>query len=142
MLQNLEHLRAEQFLPKLAELCITMDETAFTSFVFLWSAIPACCFDNEKVNWHWYRWETCKMCHECYHEFATKFPSIVKQMEFHDKQLSEKTICDMYSPRMRKLFWSCAEASYPPDLSPPMDYALQRREVYMQTMSQCRAIIH
>lgn len=137
-----EHLRVEQFLPKLAELCATLDEAAFSSYVSLWTNIPPCCFDSEKMNWEWYGWEGCKMCRECFLEFATKFPSMMKAMEFQGKKIAGGTICDMYSPRMRKLFRSCAESSDPPNTHELMQYASQRREVYLQTMPQCRDIVH
>lgn len=128
------------FLGKLLETYFTLDATSFDNFASVWARIPPCKRDEDVANRPWYGWFDCTICRECYHGFAENYPAMVSRMELKDKFMSNNALCEMYSPRMRKLYQETA-ASNPIDLNPMLEFSLHRRQVYMQTMPQVRMML-
>ncbi|KAH7029521.1 uncharacterized protein B0I36DRAFT_385012 [Microdochium trichocladiopsis] len=104
----------------------------------------------------WYGWYDCTVCQECFHGFVVQggHDSLTSSMELHNQPISGDqdndalakshvgtTMCELYSPRMRNLFASCAQAS-PPDPAALLHFSsAQRRLVYMETVPQIRDIM-
>ena len=132
--------RFPQFLGQLLETYFTVDIASFDKFASTWASIPPCKRDEDVANRHWYGWFDCTICRECYHTFAHKYYSMASRMELKDKFMSHNVLCEMYSPRMRKIFEETAAAD-PIDLKPMLEFSLRRRQVYVETMPQARMIL-
>ncbi|KAH8164143.1 hypothetical protein CIB48_g4118 [Xylaria polymorpha] len=123
----------------LIEMYYTLDPTALDECASLYAAVPLCPRDEETSGLRWYGWRGCTICPECYLDFARQSP-LAKMMELHDALLANKSICEMYSKRMRTLYTECGNIN-PPNPKPLLDYSAQRRQVYMETVPQARMIM-
>ncbi|KAI0382332.1 hypothetical protein F5Y04DRAFT_53174 [Hypomontagnella monticulosa] len=136
---SLGHPRIGQFVPRLLELYFTHDPTSLEEFASVYASILPCPRDEDVKNRRWYGWMDCTICPECYQDFAKRGPLAAK-MDLISKALEESTICEMYSPRMRKLYTECSDTS-PPDPAPLLRFSVQRRLVWMQTVPQMRTLL-
>ncbi|KAI1276985.1 hypothetical protein F5Y07DRAFT_118965 [Xylaria sp. FL0933] len=136
---NISHPRLFRFVPRLLEMYFTLDPKALDEYASVYAAIPLCPRDEEKPDRRWYGWEDCTICPECYLDFA-RHGSLEKMMELRDTTVAESRMCEMYSPRMRKLYTGCGDTS-PPDPHPLLEYSTQRRRVHAETVRKIRAIL-
>ncbi|KAF2971602.1 hypothetical protein GQX73_g1996 [Xylaria multiplex] len=77
-------------------------------------------------------------------EYASVYAAIPQCLRDEDKPGRQwygwKDLCEMYSPRMRKLYTECGSMN-PPNLQPLLEYSAQRRQVYTETVPQIRMIL-
>ena len=138
---NAAHPRMPGFFMRFLEGYVKQETSSLEHFASVWARIAPCKRDEDIKNMHWYGWGDCTICRECYHGFASKFPRMVQSMQFHDQKITASIMCEMYSPRMRKLFEQVATSAEPLDLKPLLEYSLQRRQVYIETVPQIRMMI-
>ncbi|KAI0441385.1 hypothetical protein F4803DRAFT_523611 [Xylaria telfairii] len=133
------HARLRRYAPKLIEMYYTLDPTTLEECASLYAGVPLCSRDEETSGLCWYGWRGCTICPECYLDFA-RYSPLAKTMELHDAPLANKTMCEMYSRRMRTLYTECGNTNLP-NPKPLLDYSMQRRQVYMETIPQIRMIM-
>jgi hypothetical protein len=138
---NTAHPRMPGFFMRFLEGYVKQETSSLESFASVWAKIAPCKRDEDIENMHWYGWGDCTICRECYHGFASRFPRMVQIMQLHDQKIGTSVMCEMYSPRMRKLYEQVATSGEPLDLRPLLEYSLQRRQVYMETVPQIRMAI-
>ncbi|KAI0420969.1 hypothetical protein F5X98DRAFT_312990 [Xylaria grammica] len=136
---NIAHPKLSKFVPRLLEMYFTLDPTALDEYASVYAAIPQCPRDEDNPNRHWYGWKDCTICPECYLDYARHSP-LDKIMELRDATLAENQMCEMYSPRMRKLYAECGSTN-PPNLKRLLEHSAQRRRVYAETVPQIRMIL-
>ncbi|KAI0534471.1 hypothetical protein GGR58DRAFT_482800 [Xylaria digitata] len=136
---NIGHPKLSKFVPRLLEMYFTLDPKALDEYASVYAAIPQCLRDEDKPDRQWYGWKDCAICPECYLDFAQHSP-LDKLMELRNTPLTENRMCEMYSPRMRKLYTRCGSTN-PPSLQPLLDYSAQRRQVHLETVPQIRMIL-
>ncbi|KAI0811809.1 hypothetical protein GGR55DRAFT_89080 [Xylaria sp. FL0064] len=136
---NIGHPRLFRFVPRLLEMYFTLDPKALDEYASVYAAIPLCPRDEDKADRRWYGWKDCTICPECYLDFARHSP-LENMMELRDTTVAESRMCEMYSPRMRKLYTGCGDTS-PPDPQPFLEYSVQRRRVYAETVPKIRVIL-
>ncbi|KAI1175862.1 hypothetical protein F4777DRAFT_548904 [Nemania sp. FL0916] len=135
---NIRHPRIVKFLPRLLEMYATLDPTALDEYASVCASIPPCPRDEEKPNRRWYGWGNCIICPECYQDFARHSP-LEELMMSRDTLVAGNMMCEMYSPRMRKLYTESGNAN-PPNLEALLQHSAQRRQVYKETMPRSRMI--
>ncbi|KAI1353900.1 hypothetical protein F5Y01DRAFT_275661 [Xylaria sp. FL0043] len=136
---NISHPRLFRFVPRLLEMYFTLDPKALDKYASVYAAIPICPRDEGRADRRWYGWEDCTICPECYLNFARHGP-LEKLMELRDTPMADSRMCEMYSPRMRKLYAGCGDTG-PPDPQPLLEYSAQRRRVYAERVLKIRAIL-
>ncbi|KAI0968096.1 hypothetical protein F4678DRAFT_202179 [Xylaria arbuscula] len=136
---NITHPRLFRFVPRLLEMYFTLDPKALDEYASVYAAIPVCLRDEDKPGRRWYGWQDCTICPECYLDFARHSP-LEKLMGLRDAQVAESRMCEMYSPRMRKLYTECGSKN-PPDLEPLLEYSVERRQIYAETIPKIRTIL-
>ncbi|KXJ90486.1 hypothetical protein Micbo1qcDRAFT_164072 [Microdochium bolleyi] len=161
---NPYHSRSTNHLALIYEAFLTRSATSLSSYANEYASIPPCARDTRefatqqqgRLTRKWYGWYNCTICPECFHDFVVRggHESLTASMELHNQALpgtdedggnnnthgqthgSATAMCELYSPRMRNLFVSCAQAS-PPDPSALLHFSsAQRRLVYMETVPQ------
>lgn len=137
---NTSHPQNTGIFEKLIETYLTRDVSSLDSFASVWASILPCKRDEDFKNRSWYGWYDCTICGECYHTFAKFYPYMISRMELNDTIIANNTMCEIYSPRMQKLYKAVA-SSDPPELKPLLEYSAQRRKVYAQTVPHIRMII-
>lgn len=137
---NFKHPRGIAFFTRLLESYVKADTRPLAAWASVWARIPPCSKEVIVKGMAWYGWPECTICRECYHNFASKHPNIVSTMLIRDQVINEGTMCEMYSPRMRKLYESVS-ASHPLNLAPLLEYSAQRRAVFAQTVPRIQGII-
>ncbi|KAG9254788.1 uncharacterized protein F5Z01DRAFT_94492 [Emericellopsis atlantica] len=133
--------RAAAMVQRFLQMYYNHDATSLENYAKVWARIPPCKVDEDYANGHWYGWLDCTICRECYHEFASKYPSMVAAMELEDRLLPNPAVCEMYSRRMRTLFDKTASDSSPPDLKPLLEFSIHRRGIYLETVPQMRMMV-
>lgn len=137
---NLRHPRGPVFFTQFIESYAKADTSALESSASVWARIPPCTRSNIMDGMSWYGWADCSICRECFHNFASKYPNMVEAMQFRDQIIPKSVMCEMYSPRMRKLYEEVS-VSQPPNVARLLEYSAHRRAVYIQTIPQIRNII-
>ncbi|KAI1407724.1 hypothetical protein F5Y13DRAFT_183156 [Hypoxylon sp. FL1857] len=120
---SVAHPRFRQFMQKLLEMYYTLDPTSFDKFATVYTSMHM----------------DCTICPECYTDFVRHSP-LAAIMGLDNTLLEASTMCEMYSPRMRKLYKECSETS-PPDAGPLLTYSAQRRLVWTNSMPQMRMML-
>jgi hypothetical protein len=138
---NVAHPRFKSFLPRLVEMYFTRSRTRFETYVATHAGVPPCPRENEVAGRKWFGWRDCTICAECHHDFASRHPSMVEKMELKDTLLPAANMCEMYSPRMRELYASCAASSSGTDPGPLRAFAARRRLIYVETVPRMRQMI-
>ncbi|KAK5626535.1 hypothetical protein RRF57_002250 [Xylaria bambusicola] len=136
---NFHHPRLQNFIPGLLEMWYTMNPTPLDEYASVYASIAPCMRDEDKPNLRWYGWGDCTICLECYQDFARQSP-LDKLMEYRDTEVAGNLMCEMYSPRMRKLYTECGSAN-PPKLQDLLEFSAQRRQVYTKTVPRIRQIL-
>lgn len=136
---NMAHPRFRPFVQRLLELYYTHDATSLERYAGVYASIPPCPRDEDAKGGRWYGWVDCTICPECYHEFA-RHGALAAKMELENAVLETNAMCEMYSPRMRKLYRECSESS-PADPKPLLAFSVQRRRVWVETVPQIKMIL-
>lgn len=137
---NIAHPRLRYYMPRLLEMYFTHNPTALVEYAKLYADIQPCSRDNEVQGARWYGWEDCKVCAECYQDFARHHQLLADQMTLRNTLIQQSTICEMYSSQMRQLYLACSRkpAADPSEL---LQFAQRRRQIYYQTVPQMKQII-
>ncbi len=138
---NTKSPRFVSYLKYLVEVWLTRDYRSWEAYASKYAAIARCPRDEEYRNRGWFGWKDCVICAECYTDFvegtALDLPLL---MPLRGQQLTENRICEMYSPRMRKMYLEACSSS-PPDPTALCAYAVKRHAVFLQTMPVVRLMI-
>lgn len=138
---NIAHPRWPGYFTRFLEGYIKGEISSLESFASVWAKISPCQrAEGAQTNANWYGWPDCSICRECFHTFASKYPSMVSAMPWRDLKVGDPMMCDMYSPRMRRLFEQAATASSP-DVTTLLDFARNRSQVWAQTMPRVNHLI-
>ncbi|KAI0105005.1 hypothetical protein GGR51DRAFT_200880 [Nemania sp. FL0031] len=136
---NTAHPKVWKFLTRWNELYLTLDAKSLEEYASLHASLPSCLRDEDQPGRRWYGWKNCKICPECYFDFARNGP-LAALMELNNVLLAENTMCEMYSRRMRALYTECGNAN-PPNLKHLLETSAQRRQVYFETIPPARMIL-
>jgi len=127
------------YMSKLLEMVYKQDPAALEEFIKVYAFMPACRGANPVENARWYGWSECFICLECHYEFV-RGTSLADAMPHRGVLVEGGVMCEMYSPRMRNLYLAAC-ASDPPDPTPLLEYSLQRRAVFVETVLRARPIV-
>ncbi|KAI0873686.1 hypothetical protein GGS24DRAFT_490590 [Hypoxylon argillaceum] len=124
------------YMKNFQELVSTQDPGPLEAFVRVYAFMPTCRRDTHLENARWFGWNECTICPECYHEFV-RGTALAEAMAPESVLVERGLMCEMYSPRMRQLIL----AQDPPDPKPLLEYSVQRRAVWAETMPRSRQIL-
>ncbi|KAI0911333.1 hypothetical protein F4823DRAFT_586132 [Ustulina deusta] len=127
------------YMSKLLEMVYKQDPGPLEEFIKVYAFMPVCRRDSYVENARWFGWAECTICSECHHEFI-RGTALADAMPHQGTQVGGGVMCEMYSPRMRQLYLAAC-ASDPPDPKPLLEYSVQRRAVWAETMPQARQIM-
>ncbi|KAI1188416.1 hypothetical protein F5B17DRAFT_439637 [Nemania serpens] len=127
------------YMQKLLEMTYTQDPAPLEEFVRVYAFMPKCRRDYCIENASWFGWDECTICPECHHEFI-RGTALAEATGTQGTQVQRAVMCEMYSPRMRELYLAAC-ATVPPDPKPLLEYSVQRRAVWAQTMPRARQIL-
>ncbi|TGJ77539.1 hypothetical protein E0Z10_g10729 [Xylaria hypoxylon] len=131
--------RFAMYMNKLLEMVYKQDPTPLEEFIKVYAFMPICRRDNQVENTRWFGWNECTICPECHHEFI-RGTALADAMPHQGIQAGGPIMCEMYSQRMRKLYLAAC-ASDPPDPKPLLEYSMQRRAVWAETMPRVKSIM-
>ncbi|KAI0555911.1 hypothetical protein F4679DRAFT_10120 [Xylaria curta] len=126
------------YMNKLLEMIYKQNPAPLEEFVKEYAFMPQCRRDTYIENACWFGWRDCTICAECHHEFI-RGTALSDSMPHQGTHVKGSVMCEMYSPRMRQLYLAAC-ASDPPDSKPLLEYSVQRRAVWAQTMPRARQI--
>ncbi|KAI1259969.1 hypothetical protein F5Y18DRAFT_407795 [Xylariaceae sp. FL1019] len=124
---------------KTLEMVYRQDPQPLLEFVRTYASMPMCKRDKRVPNRRWYGWNECMICPECYHEFA-RHTALAPSMPHQGTFESAPIMCELYSPRMRKIY-SASCATDPPDARLFLQESLRRRSIWVETMPRVREIL-
>ncbi|KAI1750191.1 hypothetical protein F4782DRAFT_548845 [Xylaria castorea] len=127
------------YMNKLLEMIYKQDPTPLEEFVKEYAFMPQCRRDTYVENARWFGWKDCTICAECHHEFI-RGTALADSIPHQGTHVEGAVMCEMYSPRMRQLYLATC-TSDPPDPKPLLEYSVQRRAVWAQTMPRARQIL-
>ncbi|KAI8949309.1 hypothetical protein F4801DRAFT_591185 [Xylaria longipes] len=127
------------YINKFMEMIYKQDPAALEEFVKEYTFMPECRRDKHVENARWFGWDECTICAECHHEFI-RGTALADSMPHQGTHIKGAVMCEMYSQRMRQLYLAAC-ASDPPDPKPLLEYSVQRRAVWVQTMPRSRQIL-
>ncbi|KAH8204476.1 hypothetical protein TruAng_001392 [Truncatella angustata] len=124
----------------LLEMYTTQNPTALVEYAAMYAAIPPCGRDEARTKASWYGWDDCRICTECFHDFAKQHRTLADQMTLRNKWIEGGAMCEMYSPRMRQLYLNCSQKT-PAGLDELLRISIHRRQMYYQTVPQIKQLI-
>ncbi|GAW14837.1 hypothetical protein ANO14919_042410 [Xylariales sp. No.14919] len=127
------------YMNKLLEMVYKQDPAPLEEFVKVYALMPVCRRDRHVENARWFGWDECTICAECHHEFI-RGTALADAMPHQGTLVGGGVMCEMYSPRMRQLYLAAC-ASDPADPTPLLEYSVQRRAVWGETMPRVRQIM-
>ncbi|KAM0273580.1 hypothetical protein ACHAQH_008243 [Verticillium albo-atrum] len=131
--------RFSTYMAKLLEAYYVRDIKPLETYAHDFANLAICRRDEDFENGTWYGWEDCTICPSCYHEF-TRSTVLASQMPLQGVVRKGHTMCEMYSPRMRRLYMeACAQS--PPNPADLLAISAQRRLIYIKTMMVCRRML-
>ncbi|KAI1258160.1 hypothetical protein MGN70_001207 [Eutypa lata] len=138
---NITHPRIGRgFLPRLLEAYFTRDTTALGAYATEYASIAPCPREDDAAGKRWFGWRDCTICPECWHEFGRHHAPLADKVELRGDVVEGKTMCEMYSPRMRKLYLEC-NSNGDGEVAPLLQYSAHRRMVWCQTVLPIRQIL-
>ncbi|KAI0438424.1 hypothetical protein F4803DRAFT_565280 [Xylaria telfairii] len=132
--------RFPMYMQKLLEMVYKQDPTPLEEFIKVYAFMPQCRRDKHVENATWFGWGDCTICVECHHEFI-RGTALADSMPSQGTHVKGAVMCEMYSPRMRQLYLAAC-ASEPPDPKPLLEFSVQRRAVWAQTIPRARQILN
>jgi hypothetical protein len=146
---NPGHPRIAKFLANLAQAMFTNDWQSFGHFAARFAAVAPCRginrsptegSDSRKSRRRW-GWSELTVCEDCYLSFAAGSPLEPCFAHKGEAQMGEGELCDLWSPRMRRL-WREAEAKVDNGgLDELLRFARHRQQVYLETIPQCEMLL-
>ncbi|KAM0332019.1 hypothetical protein ACHAQA_002285 [Verticillium albo-atrum] len=131
--------RFPTYMAKLLEAYYVRDVKPLESYVHEFANLAMCRRDEDFENGTWYGWGDCTICPNCHHEFV-RGTVLAPHMPLQGVRREQSTMCEMYSPKMRRLYKEvCAQS--PPNVAALLAASAQRRAVYIQTMMVCRRML-
>ncbi|KAI1419325.1 hypothetical protein F5Y12DRAFT_789162 [Xylaria sp. FL1777] len=127
------------YMNRLLEMVYKQDPVPLEEFIKEYAFMPECRRDTYVENARWFGWKECTICSECHHEFI-RGTTLANAMPHQGTQVAGGVMCEMYSQRMRQLYLAAC-ASDPPDPTPLLEYSVQRRAVWSETMPRARKIM-
>lgn len=131
--------RFQQFLTKLFQASYGIDAKVFENYVLQFAPLPVCMRDQDFAGGTWFGWDECTICSDCFHSFAHG-TALAELMPLNGQSISERRMCEMYSPRMRSLFLAAC-STVPLDVGRLLAAAKERRIIYWQTVPLMRDIL-
>ncbi|KAI1294380.1 hypothetical protein F5Y03DRAFT_387656 [Xylaria venustula] len=132
--------RFPMYMNKLLEMVYKQDPAPLEAFIKEYAFMPECRRDRHVEKARWFGWNECTICVECHHEFI-RGTALADAMPHQGTQVAGSVMCEMYSQRMRQLYLAAC-ASEPPDPHPLLEYSMQRRAVWGETMPRARQIMN
>lgn len=132
------HLRFRGMAQRLLHTLYLDDATDWAAFAAKYAGVAACPRNKPFKDGVWYGWNMCTICPECYVEFA-EGTALDPQMTLRRTRREAITMCEMYSPRMRRLYADACEGRI--EGNELLALADARRTVYTQTIMQCERIL-
>jgi hypothetical protein len=131
--------RIASFAKRLDEAMVTATFETFVTFAARFSTTDMCPKLNLVSGRQWYGNESCRICPACYEE-VVRDSYLAKQGYFPPTPatLTEETVCDLYSPRMRGKFKTACSTQ---DANTFLSFATHRKNIYMQTVPEMRALV-
>ncbi|EEY18960.1 conserved hypothetical protein [Verticillium alfalfae VaMs.102] len=127
------------YISKALEAYYLRDISPLESFLRDYANMPVCRRDEDFEDGVWYGWEDCTICPSCHHEFV-KDTALASKMPLQGVVREGHTMCEMYSPRMRRLYAeACAQS--PPNAANLLAISAERRTIYIKTMMVCRRML-
>ncbi|KAI1122784.1 hypothetical protein F5Y10DRAFT_67424 [Nemania abortiva] len=131
--------RFGSYMRYLLELVYKQDPAPLEEFIKIYAFMPTCRRDTGIENASWFGWNECTICPECYHEFI-RGTALADAMAPQATQVKGAVMCEMYSTLMRQIYLAAC-ATDPPDPKPLLEYSMQRRAVWAETMPRARQIL-
>ncbi|KAK2061097.1 hypothetical protein LY76DRAFT_603524 [Colletotrichum caudatum] len=131
--------RFAPYVGRLLEGFFAADTQALESYALEFASLPLCPRDEDFQNRRWWGWRDCAVCPSCYREFA-RGTALAASMPLKGDVVAASLMCEMYSPRMRRLYAEACARS-PPDASGLLKVCRARRAVYAETVPVIREMI-
>ncbi|KAI1279801.1 hypothetical protein F5Y07DRAFT_387404 [Xylaria sp. FL0933] len=131
--------RFRMYMSKLLEMVYKQDQAPLEEFIKEYAFMPECRRDRHVENARWFGWDECTICAECHHEFI-RGTALAEAMPHQGTLAAGRVMCEMYSQRMRQLYLAAC-GSNPPDPKPLLEYSVQRRSVWKETVPRARQIM-
>ncbi|RFU28949.1 hypothetical protein B7463_g7400, partial [Scytalidium lignicola] len=129
--------RFQSYVSRLEEAERKRSLSIFTDYVVKFAALPLCPRSTMVKDRRWYGSPDFLICENCFEE-VVKDTYLSSQLPYQNVEISGQRMCDLYSPRMRKL-WS--EACCKQDLTSFTEFARHRTQIYAMTMPRIQMIL-
>lgn len=130
--------RFQTYMDKLSEAINVNEFSIFQDEIVATSHLQECPRTNAVAGRpHWYGMDEWLACGECYLA-AIKGTKLDPKLKFHDAIATKERRCDLYSPRMRRLWTEACEKD---DLEGFTRLAVERADMYFHTIVQCKQIL-
>lgn len=97
--------------------------------------LPACPLLEHPTGATWYGWNQLHICPQCWESFAVASP-LAAQAPIRGVVLEGATICALWTPRMRGLWWLTCLGSM--TLTELLNFATMREQVYCNTIMKSK----
>lgn len=137
---NAAHPRFAEFMACLAQSMATDTWEVLGNHAATFANVPSCPRDNTTMlaNRRYWGWQSLRICEECYFSFA-KDTALERLFHLRGEVFEQSRLCDLYSPRMRAAYTDACEGRSTGQAL--VDYAGQRRMVYIKTMPEIDRLI-
>lgn len=135
-----EHVRFAEFMKCLVQSMATGRWEDMGDYVANFANVPRCPRDSTATlsDRRYWGWQSLRICEECYLSFA-KGTALEPLYHLHGEVIDKSRLCDLYSPRMRKMYVDACEGRAP--AQGLVDTAGQRRMTFLQTMLEADRLI-
>ncbi|KAG6039832.1 hypothetical protein E4U41_002035 [Claviceps citrina] len=137
--------RFNQYIRKFAE---AMDRGVFSyyaDYIKAFAHVPACPRLDHRENSTWWGYDQALFCQDCYLSFVAD-TRLGPHLQYHGASDARAQICQMWSPRMRRLWLEVCDAGAPAsaESNDALDkfkaFAQRRLEVFLQTIPRIKFI--
>lgn len=137
--------RFAQYVAKFAEMLDRGVFAYFSAFVMTFAGVSACPKNKGYGESRWWGYPEARFCEECYLDFVAHTP-LADSLSLNGEYIEEKTLCHIWSPRMRTLWLEVCEAGEPGSeesdatLQEFKAFSVQRLQIYHATTSEIEVI--
>ncbi|KAL2209334.1 hypothetical protein CC79DRAFT_1332559 [Sarocladium strictum] len=137
---NAAHPRFAEFMTCLVPSLATDTWEKLGNHAATYANVPRCPRDNTTYlpNRRYWGWDSLRICQECYLSFA-RDTDLEPLFHLKGEVMEKSRLCDMYSPRMRKLYTDACQGRITGQQL--VDLGGQRRMVYLNTMPEIDRLI-
>jgi hypothetical protein len=137
---NAAHPRFAEFMTCLVPSLATDTWEKLGNHAATYANVPRCPRDNTTYlpNRRYWGWDSLRICQECYLSFA-RDTALEPLFHLNGEVMEKSRLCDMYSPRMRKLYTDACQGRITGQQL--VDLGGQRRMVYLNTMPEIDRLI-